>query len=229
MLYSWAKCLWVCVVGCYSCWRVLLCTGKKRFPSLFPPPSNSICIKISVKIKVCFCILQIVIQTVSRKELVIHFYIQHIYTHAWAPPKTIKLAGKKPLFPFSFQAQANLNSNFHKLIKNSPPFLQGVCRYESCSFPFQLCFFLLKLNLLSVQTRGWLSTMIYWGDGCPLPHSPQHLHPRFVFANFIFRRIYTQSSYINSSGDKSATHFHKQRLLLASCLPFFLKVKRKKP
>ena len=53
--------------------------GKKCFPC-YPPPS--ICIKISVKIKVCFCILQIVIQTVSRKELVIHFYIQHIYTHA---------------------------------------------------------------------------------------------------------------------------------------------------
>lgn len=155
---------------------------EKNISLTFPPPSNSICIKISVKIKVCFSILQIVIQTVSRKELVIHFYIQYIYTHAWAPPKTIKLAGKKPLFPFSFQAQANLHSNFQKLIKNSPPFLQRVCcRYESCSFPFQLCFFLLKLNLLSVRARGWLSTMIYWGDGSPPPTLPPAPSPPFCF------------------------------------------------
>lgn len=152
---------------------------EKMFPLLSPRRPHSICIKISVKIKVCFCILQIVIQTVSRKELVIHFYIQHIYTHAWAPPKTIKLAGKKKnLFPFSFQAQANLHSDFQKLIKNSPPFLQGVCcRYESCPFPFQLCFFLLKLNLLSVQARGWLSTMIYWGGDFLLPPAPSTFTP----------------------------------------------------
>lgn len=137
---------------------------------------------------------------------------------------------KKPYFLFLFKPKQTCTVTFKSLLKIAPSFLQRVCcRYESCSFPFQLCFFLLKLNLLSVQARGWLSTMIYWGDGCPLPHSLQHLHPHFVFANFIFRRIYTQSSYINSLGDKSVTYLHKQKLLLASCLPFFLKVKRKKP
>lgn len=232
--FSWWLCSWAervrgsgrtCVGRNYSCLRVLLCTGKKKhFPrSSLPPPPCSICIKISVKIKVCFCILQIVIQTVSRKELVIHFYIRRIYTHAWAPPKTIKLAGKKKknLFPFSFQAQTNLHSDFQKLIANRPPFLPGVCcRYGSCPFPSQLCFFLLKQNLLSVRARGWLSAVIYWG-GDFLPPAHRHPHSCFVFANFIFRRIYTRSSYINSSGDKSAAHFHKQKLLLASYVPFF--------
>lgn len=128
---------------------------------------------------------------------------------------------KKNLFPFSFQAQTNLHSDFQKLIANRPPFLPGVCcRYGSCPFPSQLCFFLLKQNLLSVRARGWLSAVIYWG-GDFLPPAHRHPHSCFVFANFIFRRIYTWSSYINSSGDKSAAHFHKQKLLLASYVPFF--------
>lgn len=79
---SWAKCVRVArgSLGVVLA-EGFCCVLGKSFSLSIPPPS-SICIKISVKIKVCFCILQIVIQTVSRKELVIHFYIQHIYTHA---------------------------------------------------------------------------------------------------------------------------------------------------
>lgn len=159
----------MCAAGQSACewlgglWVLFLLKGfavysGKAFPSL-PPPPFSICIKISVKIKVCFCILQIAIQTVSRKELVIHFYIQHIYTHARAPPKTIKLAGKKTLISFFlFKPKQTCTVTFKSFLKIAPHFC---CRYEPRPFPFQLCFFLLKLNLLSGQARGWLSTMIY--------------------------------------------------------------------
>lgn len=140
------------------------------FPSLFPPPT-SVCIKISVKIKVCFCILQIVIQTVSRKELVIHYYIQHIYTHAGAPPKTIKLAGKKKTyFLFLLKPKQTCTGTFSSLFRIAPHFCKEIAAGMnlvlslSNSVPIRAEFAICPSQGLPLR-----SDLLRWGFSYPTP------------------------------------------------------------
>lgn len=111
----------LCVGRYYSCLRVLLCTGKKRFPHYLPP--HSICIKISVKIKVCFLYLADCNSNSFQERISNSFlYTAYIHTRLSSTQNNQASWKKKTYFLFLFKPKQTCTVTFKSLLKIAPHF-----------------------------------------------------------------------------------------------------------